>query len=213
MAEHINLKTNEVNNLRFISRSLLYQKSELDKFFLETIEHIKNAQEHTNHSHENSINSSRTPRAGGQTSTFQKISTKTNLPISKYGTLHWGKKAYKFEKYDAIDIEKLKNKRKIEAEKSSNKSRATPKHQNPQEIMGDKKVELSDLSWDEVEKIVRILYTQINMGVTPHHWRQIERLAKEREEEDEIGVEVEYNDEGMGELYEEIEENLENLDV
>lgn len=38
---HINLKTNEVNNLRYLARCILSQKGELDKFFLETIELLK----------------------------------------------------------------------------------------------------------------------------------------------------------------------------
>jgi hypothetical protein len=37
------MKTNEVNNLRYLARCILSQKSELDKFFLETIEYLKEA--------------------------------------------------------------------------------------------------------------------------------------------------------------------------
>lgn len=41
LRNHIQLKTGEINNLRFLARCVLDQKDNLDKFFLESIDYIK----------------------------------------------------------------------------------------------------------------------------------------------------------------------------
>ena len=120
------MKTNEVRNLRFLAKTMLYQKTELDKFFLETIDYVKLAIE-----------------------AEEGKSLKSKLPFSKNGMLHWN-----------LNLDNNKSKVKD---------------------LGNK-VELSELDWNDKEKIIRILYTKISMGVAPSYWRQIEQMAKEREE-------------------------------
>ena len=45
------------------------------------------------------------------------------------------------------------------------------------------RVDLSDLTNAEKQKIIRILYSKINMGVTPGYWKEIERMVERREQE------------------------------
>ena len=41
MEDHIRLKTGEVENLRFLARCMLEQKTNVDRFFLQGLEYIK----------------------------------------------------------------------------------------------------------------------------------------------------------------------------
>jgi len=40
---------------------------------------------------------------------------------------------------------------------------------------------MSDLTNAEKQKVIRILYSKINLGVTPNYWREIERMVERRE--------------------------------
>lgn len=43
-----------------------------------------------------------------------------------------------------------------------------------------KKVEMAELTWAEKEKVLRILYTKINMGVSANYWKKMEAFEKAR---------------------------------
>jgi len=122
-----------------LAKTILYQKNELDKFFLETIDHIKSTIESED----------------GR-------SLRSKLPYSKNGILHWN-----------LHLDHPKTGSKAKGEK----------------------VELSELDWHDKERIVRILFTKISMGVTPSYWKQIEKMAKEREMNEESAEEEREEDE------------------
>lgn len=134
---HISLKSNEVKNLRFLAKTILYQKTELDKFFLETIDYVKNELKQEN------------GKSG--------MGSRQKAMLNRKGASR--NKMLNFN----LELERTAMQKK-----------------EPRDL--SKKVDLSELDWSDREKIVRILYTKISMGVTPSYWRQIERLAQEREE-------------------------------
>ena len=194
LSEHIHLKTNEVNNLRFLSKAIIYQKTELDKFFLETLELIKREQ-----NDDTSAVASRAERAssshGGSSKRLGSGGAPmyglsgSKLPYAKYGKLYWGDKNYMLnsKKYKFKDFEPTPGKLESQAAESQITK------------LGENKVDFADLEWQEKEKIVRILYTKINVGVTPNYWKQIERLAQERELEMEVEGEEGLREDEAGE--------------
>lgn len=165
-----------MNNLRFLTKAILYQKTELDKFFLETIDHIKRAMEI-------SFSGSRMEPDGRK--------KKPKLPYKKYGALHWENQTY--------DFKSKKLPRKKSATLDPNLRSGSLSRDGG--LGTGKKVDLSDLDWEEKEKIIRILYTKINMGVTPSYWRQIEMMVQNRED-DEIEFEVDYEEKEEGDDFE-----------
>lgn len=42
------------------------------------------------------------------------------------------------------------------------------------------KTELKDLSWEDREKILRVIYTKISLGVSPGYWKRIEAEAERK---------------------------------
>ena len=59
------------------------------------------------------------------------------------------------------------------------------------------KIELQDLDWVEKEKIIRILFTKVNAGVTPGYWREIEQLGHQRSSQ----IDAEDYQDGQDEYY------------
>jgi hypothetical protein len=41
-------------------------------------------------------------------------------------------------------------------------------------------MDISELEWSEKEKILRILYTKITMGVNPEYWRRLQEIGRKR---------------------------------
>jgi hypothetical protein len=41
-------------------------------------------------------------------------------------------------------------------------------------------MDISELEWTEKEKILRILYTKITMGVNPEYWKRLEEVGRRR---------------------------------
>ena len=118
---HIEQKNSELKNLRFLSRAILHQKAEVDAFFLDSVEYIK-----------------------------EQISYQQADPNSKKKNLVGMGSA------GNIGVNGLKNqfpttKRQINAfamclREPTNKPMLDP----------SKKVDISDLDWEEKEKILRI---------------------------------------------------------
>ena len=128
---HIEQKNMELKNLRFLSRAILQQKAEVDSFFLDSVDYIKEQ-----------ISYQATDKAK------KVIGRKTEFPTTK---------------------------RQINAfamclREPSNKPQMDP----------SKKVDISDLDWEEKEKIMRILYTKVNMGVSPGYWKHLTNVQKNK---------------------------------
>ena len=41
-------------------------------------------------------------------------------------------------------------------------------------------MDISELEWAEKEKILRILYTKISMGVNPEYWKRLQEIGHKR---------------------------------
>lgn len=161
---HINLKTNEVNNLRYLARCILSQKGELDKFFLETIEQLKEGlQKDTGF---------------GSNTSLKRIGLsgkKSEYPKMRNNQISWGS--------DSKTLPPIFPKSPANLNQASDSLEANTK------------VDLADLTNSEKQKIIRILYTKINRGVTPSYWKQIETMVQRREDEFMVDEEEEENPE------------------
>lgn len=143
----------------------------MDKFFLETIDHIKKALQVMNN---------------GSRYDPEVIKQKSKLPFAKYGKLHWDNETF--------TLNSKKAKKEFHQEETQEDLLEGDSISQNTEKIPNVRVDLKDLDWQEKEKIIRILYTKINMGVTPGYWRQIELMVQNREE-DEVGYEVNYDEE------------------
>lgn len=47
------------------------------------------------------------------------------------------------------------------------------------------KTELKDLSWEDREKILRVIFTKISLGVSPGYWKRIEAEAERKRRKEE----------------------------
>lgn len=129
ITEHIEQKNREGKNLKFLARAIQQQKGEVDQFFLDSIEYVKEQIRYQNDG-------------------SKKNNSKNQFPTTK---------------------------RQINAfamclREPSNKPQLDP----------SKKVDISDLDWEEKEKIMRILYTKVNMGVTPGYWKHLTNIQKNK---------------------------------
>ena len=93
LKQHIGMKTNEVNNLRFLGKAALHQRTLIDKYFLEAFEHIKASLEKENiralqNKAANLTAKSRFLKRPLQQHKLLRVK-KTRYPFKKGGKLYW----------------------------------------------------------------------------------------------------------------------------
>lgn len=143
IAAHIEQKNMELKNLRFLSRTILHQKAEVDAFFLDSVDYIK-----------------------------EQISYQQTDPHSKKKNLVGMSSA------GNINTTGLKNQFPTTKRQINAFAMCLREPTNKPQLDPSKKVDISDLDWEEKEKILRILYTKVNMGVSPGYWKQLTNVQK-----------------------------------
>ena len=138
---HIDQKNLELRNLKFLSKSLLHQKSEVDTFFLDSIEFVKEQ------------------KAKQPISQNAKKNDQNNHLASIKGNIN----------------RNLLNDRQLGLFVMRMREPASKPQLDP-----SKKVDITDLDWEEKEKILRILYTKVNMGVSPGYWKHLSKVQKSK---------------------------------
>lgn len=123
----------------------------MDKFFLETIEYLKNTGQRTNGGFGSQKNLKRSSKNVG-----------SQYPYIKHNQLFWGTSSSSLPPLFP----------KVQQSQNETDANGVPS-----------RVDLSDLTNPEKQKIIRILYSKINLGVTPGYWKEIERMVERREME------------------------------
>ena len=102
LRHQVKLRTKELKNIRGLSQMILDQRSDVEQFFLESLEQIKDEVK-------------KRMASEGRTRKLPKLGMRTQSQMEQ--------------------------------------------------------VELSDLDWEDRERVLRLLFSKMNVGVPPHHWR------------------------------------------
>lgn len=85
---------------------------------------------------------------------------------------------------ESIDYAKSMAQNESEDSHNSRNPQNSPNPQNSQTSpnlpLQSSKIELPSLSWEDKEKVLRVLYSKISLGVTPGYWRHLEEGGRKR---------------------------------